>query len=179
MADKDHLEGRDVDAEFAAIVAGWHVVGEPGRPAAPQGDEAPADAAAPEETTPQDESDSTDDAPEQPVRPPVDPALFTPGFRLHSDPTSEEPPPGSVEALLDEHFEPEPVTLPAPEDLHFWGIVGGLVLGPLLILGYAVFGEGHSRWWLWAGFGALALGAVLLVLRQPVNRDEDDNGARV
>lgn len=162
MADQDHLEGRDIDAEFAAIVAGWHDVGHrPGSEDAP----APAPAAPEEEAA---------EGPAPGRTPVVSPGLFD------LAPTAREvPPPGPVEASLDEGFEPDPVTLPAPEDLHFWGIVGGLVAGPLLILWFALFGTGHSRLWLWAGVGALALGATLLVLRQPVHRDEDDDGARL
>jgi hypothetical protein len=82
----------------------------------------------------------------------------------------------------EDHFEPGPTApLPPQEDLHFWGIVVGLVAGPLLLLWLVIVRPDVSGWWT---LGALALtvgGFVLLVLRQPSSRDEDDpdNGARV
>ena len=71
--------------------------------------------------------------------------------------------------------------LPRQEDIHFWGIVVGLVVGPLVLLWLVLFRPNVSDWWT---IGALLMtvgGFVLLVLRQPRDRDENDpdNGARV
>ena len=82
----------------------------------------------------------------------------------------------------EDHFEPGPTApLPPQEDLHFWGIVVGLVAGPLLLLWLVIFRPDVSDWWLLAALGLIVGGFVLLVLRQPHSRDEDDpdNGARV
>jgi len=82
----------------------------------------------------------------------------------------------------DEHFHPGPTApLPPQEDLHFWGIVVGLVAGPLLLLWLVIFRPDVSNWWVLASLGLTVMGFVLLVLRQPKSRDEDDHddGARV
>lgn len=82
----------------------------------------------------------------------------------------------------DDHFEPGPTApLPPQEDLQFWGIIVGLVAGPLLLLWLVLFRPDVSSWWT---LGALAMtisGFVLLVMRQPHSRDDTDpdNGARV
>lgn len=200
MPSDDHLDGRDVDAEFAAIIAGWDAV--PDLPPSLTDDAwSPPASDAPRSSD--DEAQSSDDLAQPPDGPPAasdapiasdaarpdargqDPA---PGDR-GSDaappappPAREVPPPGIVEAGLEEgHFEPRPVQLPPQEDLHFWGIVIGLTVGPLLLIYLAFFGEGHSRWWMYAAFALIIGGFALLVLRQPRKRDEDDHddGARV
>lgn len=81
----------------------------------------------------------------------------------------------------EEHFVP-----PAPEplpvgDLHFWGILVGLVGGPLLLVLSGVFGVLDTTPWAWIGILVSVAGFVLLVLRQPRDRDLDDpsGGARV
>ncbi len=82
----------------------------------------------------------------------------------------------------DEHFVPEPVSLPPQEDLHFWGIVAGLVLGPLLLLWVVFVGGGtYGSWWLFLSVMLTLAGFGLLILRQPSHRDpeDDDNGARL
>lgn len=79
----------------------------------------------------------------------------------------------------DEHFvPPRPAPLPAG-DLHFWAILGCLVLGPALLFLSAVLPVLGSTW---AAVGAVLMvaGFVLLVLRQPRHRRHDgDWGARV
>lgn len=82
----------------------------------------------------------------------------------------------------EEHFEPGPTApLPPQDDLHFWGIVVGLVGGPLLLLWLVIFPPGLGSWWGLLAMGLTAAGFILLVLRQPASRDDDDpdNGARV
>lgn len=168
MPADDHLDGRDVDAEFAAIVAGWDDV--PDLPATLTDadldlDPGPATASVAPSTAPP--------SPAPVVEPVVGPV---------SGPPREAPPPGIVEASLEEgHFEPPKVELPGQEDLHFWGIVVGLTLGPLLLLWMALFGSGHSVWWTYAAIAMSVGGFALLVLRLPKNHDDDDrdSGARV
>lgn len=82
----------------------------------------------------------------------------------------------------DDHFEPGPLApLPPQEDLHFWGIIAGLTAGPLLLLWLVIVRPDVPRWWTWLGIVLSVGGFVLLVLRQPRSRDEDDpdDGARV
>lgn len=95
---------------------------------------------------------------------------------MATDHRSYEPP----EDQDEDHFvPPPPEPLPAG-DLHFWGIVIGLVVGPLLVVCSAIVPL------LPPGFAALGLvlavaGFVLLVLRQPRRRRpfDNDDGARV
>lgn len=77
------------------------------------------------------------------------------------------------------HFEPPEVELPPQEDLHYWGAVGGLVIGPLLLLWVVFARPFYSGWWLLASFTLMIGGFALLVLRQPKDRDEDDDGVRL
>jgi hypothetical protein len=82
----------------------------------------------------------------------------------------------------DAHFEPGPLApLPPTEDLHFWGIVVGLVAGPLLLLWLVIVRPDVSGWWTVAAVALTVGGFALLVLRQPATRDADDpdNGARI
>lgn len=77
------------------------------------------------------------------------------------------------------HFHPDP---PAPlprHDLGFWATVVGLVGGCLLTL-YVVLLHPQAHPLLrWVAGAMVAAGFVLLVLRSPTERDEDDDGARV
>lgn len=194
MPAEDHLEGRDVDAEFAAIVAGWGLTPDLSTIEPDTDDETNADTPVVDRGTDTLTSDAEldaagatpDDDPDGASASPVVPTM--PGFPnitsavpvpRPSPVEREVPPPGAIEASLDEHFVPDPVELPPQEDLHFWGIVVGLVAGPLLLLWALLFGEGHSRWWPWIGAALTLGGFALLVLRQPKERDDDDDGARV
>ncbi|MEO7071004.1 MAG: hypothetical protein ABI131_10995 [Nostocoides sp.] len=158
MPADDHLDGRDVDAEFAAIVAGWDDV--PDLPDALT--DADLDRALDAAGAPQVEREIAPDPDAAPAAPVA-------------------PPPGMVEAALEEgHFEPPPVQLPGQEDLHFWGIVGGLTLGPIVLLWMIFLGSGHSVWWTYAGVAMTVGGFALLVLRLPKDHDDDhDSGARL
>lgn len=186
MPAEDHLEGRDVDAEFAAIIGGWDLTpdlasieGDDGanagtQPAEP-GDEV-VEGAQDDPADPASDQAATPELPTMPGFPGIVTAVPVP----RPEPVDREvPPPGAIEQSLDEHFVPDPVELPPQEDLHFWGIVVGLVAGPLLLLWALLFGAGHSRWWPWIGAALTLGGFALLVLRQPKDRDEDDDGARV
>ena len=168
MPADDHLDGRDVDAEFAAIVAGWDDV--PDLPSSLT--DADVDAGSGAAGSPA----SPVATPEPQPEPPADPVAPPPVA------DREVPAPGIVEAALEEgHFEPPPVQLPGQEDIHFWGIVVGLTLGPILLLWMVFFGSGHSVWWTYAGVAMTLGGFALLVLRLPKDRDDDDHdsGARV
>jgi hypothetical protein len=112
-----------------------------------------------------------------------------PGVNVWRGPTSWQPPEGAFgdgpvdDVVLDEEadddFRPAPVTLPPQEDLHFWGIIGGLVGGALLLLYVALTGASTSSWWFLAAVGLFVGGFALLVLRQPRSRDTTDDGTRL
>lgn len=188
------MSDRDVDAQFADIIAHWDDVAPlPDRgPDAPQTNEPPVDG------PPAPPSGSGQAAP--PARPfgvnpsPLreNPSPLGEGIPVWRGATSG-PVPGHTDDTVahdgndaddeDEHFHPGPTApLPPQEDLHFWGIVVGLVAGPLLLLWQVIFhGSDISTWWVLGALGLTVMGFVLLVLRQPNSRDEDDpdDGARV
>lgn len=182
------MSDRDVDAEFADIVARWDEVDS--LPDAPATTDSPA-------TT--DDTDTTGTATTG-VNPPLQPTVNPPPTRPfvvwrgaeQPGPTAAdadaEPAPDPVELRDlrdvddDEHFEPGPTApLPPQEDLQFWGIIVGLVAGPLGLLWLVLFRPNVSDWWTLGALGLTVLGFVLLVMRQPHARREDDpdNGARV
>ncbi len=198
MAREDHLEGRDVDAEFAAIVAGWDLA--PGlwttsattttrrmrpprvpRPPDPEAadDEPgaprrrPCRAAPPPTPRPR----AATDLPSMPGFPSIASAVPVPTPRRPGRARGAAP--GRDRAVPRRALRPRPRRAPPQEDLHFWGIVIGLAAGPLLLLWSLLFGEAHSRWWVWIGAALTLGGFALLVLRQPKERDDDDDGARV
>jgi hypothetical protein len=186
---------RDVDAEFADIIAHWDEV--ESLPDAPAGGTAAgpvgaeptaADLGGPDAASLR--PGSREDLPVRPAPNPVNPPPVGPFVVWRG---AEQPPP-SVEApdveehpqeLVaddDDHFEPGPTApLPPQEDLQFWGIIVGLVAGPLMLLWLVIFRPQVSDWWTLAALALTIGGFVLLVLRQPHSRDEDDpdNGARV
>lgn len=93
---------------------------------------------------------------------------------MATDFRSYEPP----EFEDDDHFVPPP-TPPLPiGDLHFWAIVGALVGGPGLLFFSAVIPV-LERAWSAVGLMLTVVGFVLLVLRLPKNRRDDDPGAQV
>ncbi|MBR7743141.1 hypothetical protein KC207_07540 [Phycicoccus sp. BSK3Z-2] len=79
----------------------------------------------------------------------------------------------------EEHYDPPAVQLPPQEDLHFWGAVVGLVAGPLMLLWVAMARPENSTRWFTVALVLSLVGFALLVLRQPRDRDQDDDGARV
>lgn len=160
---------KDVDAQFADIVAHWDDVQSlPDKP----------------------HHSGVNPAiePETGINPPpTRPFVVWRGAEIEPEPTAEEdvqeaPPAELVDLEEEEHFEPGPTApLPPQEDVQFWGIVVGLVVGPIVLLWLVLFRPNVSDWWT---LGALAMtigGFVLLVMRQPRDRDENDpdNGARV
>ena len=98
----------------------------------------------------------------------------TPGEPVDPPPSWRSPEPADEP---EEHFRPGP-TAPLPAgDLQFWGILAGLVGGPLMLVYLVLFNrEGHPLWML-AAVGITVAGFGLLVQRLPKHRDEDDDGA--
>jgi hypothetical protein len=80
----------------------------------------------------------------------------------------------------DEHYTPPPpAPLPPSEDKHFWLMVIALVSGPLLFLYLLLFNRDGNGWWMLFALLVSIAGFVLLVLRQPLERDEGDDGIRL
>ena len=134
------------------------------------------------EGTPPDLTDAEPPAPAGSSTPEVT-VLSFPVWRGPTGPsiTDETPDLGADEDDEDDGFVPPEVALPPGEDLHYWGAVAGLVLGPVMVL-YVVFARPfHATWWLLAGIAAIVLGFGLLVLRAPRERDpfDSDDGSRV
>ena len=192
---------KDVDAQFADIVAHWDdlptVTGEL---AASEGLEARREPPAAPPLDDQsgmprgdDDADGAPPARATGVNPPLEPARnptnpppirpFVVWRGVEPDPEAEDDTPAELADLDDDdHFVPGPLApLPPQEDLQFWGIIVGLVAGPLVLLWLVLFRPDVSDWWTLGALALTAGGFVLLVLRQPHSRDEDDpdNGARV
>lgn len=172
---------RDLDKEFEELIAHWDAdlpAAEPPSPASP-----PAASSPPASPPPA-------------SRPPASPTP-PPGVNIWRGPTIWRPPEdvdrgpdGSLSEDSDrfgdsrdpddvEDFEPAPVHLPPQEDLHFWGIVLGLVGGGLLLLYVAATGVSRSSWWFLAAIALFVGGFALLILRQPRDRDISDDGTRL
>ena len=202
---------KDVDEQFAAIMAHWDEealgldpCGDPSADHNPDGAEgaegagastavpsavnpAPTHGLKPRETPPA----APAPLPVEPVEPvepgdPGDPVAAeddaqTPGRG------QEEPPPVVGAAWrqhnppeVEEHFEPPPpAPLPSADDKHFWTMLGALVGGPLLFLYLLLFNRDGNGWWMTFALLVSVAGFVLLVLRQPNHRDEDDHGIRL
>lgn len=80
----------------------------------------------------------------------------------------------------DAHYvPPPPAPLPPSEDKHFWTMIAALVTGPLLFLYLLLFNRDGNGWWMMFALLVSIAGFVLLVLRQPLDRDEDDDGIRL
>jgi hypothetical protein len=144
---------RDLDKEFEDLVANWDSTGPPSTPA--------------------------------------EPPLPRPGVNIWRGPTVWRPPEDTLETAADQSaapepgededddFQPEPVSLPPQEDLHFWGIVVGLLGGGLLLLYVALTGGSTSSWWFLTAVSLFVGGFALLILRQPKDRDTTDDGTRL
>jgi len=62
-------------------------------------------------------------------------------------------------------------------DLQFWGILAGLVGGPLMLVYLVLFNREGNPLWMLAAVGLTVAGFGLLVQRLPRHRDDDDDGA--
>lgn len=210
------MSDKDVDAQFADIIAHWNdVTDEPDRgPRPPDPAVTPADPA-PEAATAQPSTDGspTDSSPADgspadgsptggtptggssrtatpPSLPDPSPAPPSPRprpqhFRFEGGTNAPgepvEPPPSwrSPEPVdePEEHFQPGP-TAPLPAgDLQFWGILAGLVGGPLMLVYLVLFNREGNPLWMLAAVGVTVAGFGLLVQRLPRHRDDDDDGA--
>lgn len=169
------MSDKDVDAQFADIVAHWDEVPslpDPPRAAAPEARPSPVN---PPPTRPfvvwrGADQDASGAEPDEPAEPAAE--AETPEPRELSREAEE----------IEEHYEPGPTApLPPQEDHQFWGIIVGLVAGPLLLLWIVLFRPAVSGWWTLAALGLTVGGFVLLVMRQPHTRIEDDpdDGARL
>ncbi len=152
----------DMDRRFSEIVAHLHDSSSsehhpPAEPPAPAPDPQPAD------------HDTDPDAPPPSVLPP---AASGGAARWRQWEGAE------AADLADDHFvPPEPPPLPAG-DLHFWAILVGLTLGPLVLLLSTVVPLLDGPVWGVLGVVLSVGGFVLLVMRSP-GRGDDDWGARV
>ncbi len=151
---ESHDEQTDYDARFAEIVAQLRGVSEPGAEI-----EHPRTPAEPAETR------AADPLAALPAQWRVPDSGPTAGF-LEDDGGYEPPPPA-----------------PLPhDDVQFWSICVALVGGPLwLIYLFAFERDCRPLWWILACLTCV-LGVVLLVLRQPTNREQQDpfdDGARL
>ena len=157
---------RDLDKEFEDLIANWDA------------------------TLPTDDPEPSE--PSSPATPPASPATPPPGVNVWRGPTIWRPAEdafdsGPAGALSDDGddddevdgFEPAPVQLPPQEDLHFWGIVIGLVGGGLLLIYVAATGVSRSSWWFLVAVALFVGGFALLILRQPRHRDTSDDGTRL
>ena len=204
------MSDKDVDAQFADIIAHWNdVTDEPDRgPRPPDPGVTPTDPAA-EAATAQPSTDgspaegsSTDGSPAggsgrtatpptppdpspAPAPPPPVPRPQPPHFRFEGGTSTPrepvQPPPSwrSPEPVdePEEHFQPGP-TAPLPAgDLQFWGILAGLVGGPLMLVYLVLFHREGNPLWMLAAVGITVAGFGLLVQRLPRHRDDDDDGA--
>lgn len=198
------MSDRDIDAEFAAIVAGWD---EPSTARRPVDDGASDSSVIDRPSVARDvaSDEGGEDGlgsganPANPVHPvtpanPVNPPYAAPApappvsfsFPVWRGPTGPES--SGVEGVDDdgededdEGFVPPEVVLPPQEDLHYWGVVAGFAATPLLLLYVVVVQPFHKTWWLFAALASFIGAFVLLILRQPRHRDPEDtdNGARV
>ncbi len=198
MSERDPAgaDENDLDSRFEAVVAGWDDV--PSLPDRPENDPpdvsapGPSRASAPDFTQGLTQGPPAGGGPGEPGGPtPADettnppwPVWRGPVRGPSADPLADDPT-GTEEEDQgdeDEHFVPGPTApLPPQEDLHFWGIVVGLVAGPLLLLWLVLVRPDVSHWWTWLALVLSVGGFVLLVLRQPRHREDDgpDHGARL
>lgn len=198
------MKDDDLDARFAEIVAGLDPVTvedlddlgddilDPLDPLDPQ---PRADGSSPDPARDPDLED-----PAQPVRgdPSIAPGVLPASPRVvwRSGPLADADPPelsasldGShgeaddgdddLDAGLDSFEPPDPGPLPPSHDHQFWGIVLGLTGGPLLLLWLLLTQDEVSGWLGMLGAAMTVGGFALLVLRQPTDRDETDDGVRL
>ncbi|MGI8949157.1 MAG: hypothetical protein ACR2FV_14530 [Ornithinimicrobium sp.] len=171
----------DIDRRFSEIVA--HLQ-DPRQPATPESPDEPG--SAPAETGETRPAPGEGDDPGPPEREPA-----TPASGAGADPSVPAVPGvegagpwrGSADASrpdpADDHFvPPDPPPLPAG-DLHFWAILVGLSLGPLLLLLSTVLPLLDGPVWGALGVVLSVTGFVLLVLRSPGRDGDDDWGAQV
>ncbi len=87
----------------------------------------------------------------------------------------------SVDTPDGDHFVPpsNPDLPTAEDDPMYWAIVVGLGGGPLLLLYLLFFDREGSGWWVVTAIGMTVVGFVLMVLRGGTERDPTDDGIRL
>ena len=178
-------------ADDAPLASGPAVAPSAGNPA-PARDDMPREVPGPSTPSDDESRPSRPSQPSQPGQPSRAPGEADRGGRDDDpgpDPDPGEPRPKPVAgsawrrhdpAEVDEHFEPPPpAPLPSSEDKHFWTMLGALIGGPLLFIYLLLFNRDGNGWWMTFALLASVAGFVLLVLRQPNDRDDDDDGVRL
>ncbi len=155
--DEPHLRGAELDARFEAVLSGWDLDSPSDPTAAPE--------AGPDQQPPERPGEPPDTS-ERTADPAAAPRSDT-GWRVHVPPEIEE------------HFEPPDPGLPPAHDATYWLALGGIVLGPLLVLWAAFSGNSDPGWYVAIGVVLTTAGFGLLVMRGSKDRDPDDDGARV
>ncbi|MBW8173516.1 hypothetical protein K0651_10720 [Ornithinimicrobium sp. Arc0846-15] len=153
---RPEVSAAEVDRRFADMVAGFGPI-----------------------TTP-DEVSEAETSSERPTPAPPEPAAKDePGAQTPEQPyTSEWRAAQRPDAEEDDHFVPEPPPPLPAGDLSFWTIVGGLVIGPVLIVLSLVLPVLSNDLWIWIGVAATVAGFVTLI-RRPPGGHGPDRGARV
>jgi hypothetical protein len=168
---------KDVDEQFAAIMAHWDDVA---LGLDPSGDPRP-DGPDDRREDPTRDADAVDDvspAASLADEPDLDEAAVDEVVEDHEDVGAEAD--WDVNDREDDHYTPPPpAPLPPSEDKHFWLMVVALVAGPLLFLYLLLFNRDGNGWWMLFALLVSIAGFVLLVLRQPLERDEGDDGIRL
>jgi hypothetical protein len=187
-SDRDRPD-EDLDAAFAAIIAGWDDIpslderaaaatssddtDEQTLPERPEGDSGPSDEprSGPRPDLPRHRAS---DAPD------VDPGRSRAEERPHptSDPTSD-PTSGPRDWAAAEDPDDDRYHPPEPPPLPRGDLVGrlawaGVLLGPAFLLVAGLFWRGAPRLWLALAVLAFVGGFVTLVLRLPADRDDTD-----
>ena len=177
---------KDVDEQFAAIMAHWDDVA---LGLDPYGDPQPD--LAPDPTGEPTEGDPPADAPiarAPEIRRIRDVADLPDLDDVRADDRVVDEPIDDVEEVVESweveadepHYTPPPpAPLPPSEDKHFWLMIVALVAGPLLFLYLLLFNRDGNGWWMVFALLVSIAGFVLLVLRQPLDRDDDDDGIRL
>jgi hypothetical protein len=191
-SDRDRPD-EDLDAAFAAIIAGWddipslddQVAGAPSsddtdeqarrKPDRREGDTKPSDEG---DTGPSDEGRAgpLTDVPRRPASDArdVDPAPYPAPEQAPTTPTSGPRDWAAAEDPDDDRYHP-----PEPPPLPRGDLVGrlawaGVLLGPAFLLVAGLFWRGAPRLWLALAVLAFVGGFVTLVLRLPADRDDTD-----
>jgi hypothetical protein len=165
---------KDVDEQFAAIMAHWDDVALGLDPSGDPHPDGPDD----RRDDPTRDRDPVDDA--HAVAPVEQPRLddATAGDVVE-DPEDLAADWDADDREEDHYTPPPPAPLPPSEDKHFWLMVVALVSGPLLFLYLLLFNRDGNGWWMLFALLVSIAGFVLLVLRQPMERDEGDDGIRL
>lgn len=172
---------KDVDEQFAAIMAHWDDVALGLDPSGDPHPDAPED----RRDDPMRAPDAVDDVSPAPALADgagVDDAKAGEIVEDHSDREEREELDAAweVDDREDDHYTPPPpAPLPPSEDKHFWLMIVALVAGPLLFLYLLLFNRDGNGWWMLFALLVSIAGFVLLVLRQPLERDEGDDGIRL